>query len=89
MKTCKTCRHWSAPEPDDNFYEDRLIRPFDPDTYTPMKMPFEVRICRQPTQTFCEYPVESNGFGLADASNYRAVLATGEDFGCVRHEEIQ
>lgn len=56
-------------------------------THTPMVMPFEVRICEHPAQTFCERPVEKNGFGVADGSEYMAVLATAEDFGCVRHEE--
>ena len=47
---------------------------------------FEVRLCKMPTQTFCEAPVERNGFGLCDGSQYMAALATAEDFGCVRHE---
>jgi hypothetical protein len=76
---CKTCAHWVVTK-----YDNNLCKPLDPDTYEPMDRGFEVRVCKQPTQTFCEAPVERNGFALADGSNYRATLATAEDFGCVR-----
>ena len=66
-----------------------MCEPVDPDTHKPMQRGFEVRICRQPTQTLAEAPIERNGFGLTDASQYYAVLATAEDFGCVRHERAQ
>ena len=85
METCKTCKHWLfsgveyGPERD-------LCAPVDPDTYEPMAMPFEVRACKHPALTFCERPVEANGFGVADGSEYMAILVTGPDFGCVRHE---
>ncbi len=42
--------------------------------------------CKHPAQTFAEPPIEDNGFGLADASEFFACLATAENFGCVRHE---
>ena len=84
MKTCKTCKHWQ--QPGESNYEKDLCTPRDPDTYQPMDRGFYVRICKMPTQTFCESPVESNGFGLTDGSMYMAALATAEDFGCVRHE---
>lgn len=85
MNTCKTCKHWA--KPDGLFSVGKaLCTPIDPTTYMPMDRGFEVRICEMPTQTFCEAPVERNGFGLADGSTYLAVLATAEDFGCVRHE---
>ena len=64
-----------------------MCRPLDQDTYEPMARGFEVRLCGHPSQTFCEAPVERDGFGLADGSEYMAVLATAEDFGCVRHEK--
>lgn len=86
MNTCKTCKHWVEPEARDHHTADSICHPLDPDTYEPMDRGFEVRLCKHPTQTFCESPIERNGFGLADASRYYAVLATGEDFGCVRHE---
>lgn len=92
MSTCKTCKHWRYPDAQDPggygwYGYDQLCRPIDPDTHEPMRRDFEVRLCRNPAQTFCESPVERNGFGLADGSEYRAVLATAEEFGCVRHEE--
>ena len=86
MNTCKTCKHWKKPEHYSITIRD-ICDPLDPDTYEPMDRGFESRLCKQPTQTFCEAPVERNGFALADGSEYIAMLATGEDFGCVRHEE--
>jgi hypothetical protein len=88
MERCQTCRHWQFDEKKDYGYEERICRPQDPDTYQPMEMPWEVRICKHPQKTFVERPVERNGFGLVDGSEYRAALVTGPDFGCVRHEPI-
>ena len=87
MKTCKTCKHWRDPDKDDYlaFY---LCNPRDPHNgYKPMERGFDCKICKMPTQTFAEAPVERNGFGMVDASEYYAVLVTAEDFGCVRHED--
>ena len=86
MSTCKTCVHWTKSAKKGSYAESSICVPLDPDTYKPMKRGFEVRLCKQPTQTFCEAPVERNGFALADGSEYMAMLATAEDFGCVRHE---
>jgi hypothetical protein len=86
MMRCKTCKHWKKPEENASYHEGDLCTPRDPDTYEPMDRGFEVRLCKLPTQTFCEAPVERNGFGLCDGSEYMAALATAEDFGCVRHE---
>jgi len=66
----------------------QILAPVDPDTFEPMAMPFEVRECKMPAMTFCERPVEPNGFGLADGSEYFATLVTAGDFGCVRHEPV-
>lgn len=78
--TCKTCKYWT----DDEY--NNMCNPVDPDDYEPMDRGFKCKICKMPTQTFCESPVENNGFGLADGSLYYAILVTAEDFGCVRHE---
>ena len=87
MNTCKTCQHWMlASEDHDGSYEVQMTAPIDPDTYEPMVMEFEVRICEHPAKTLFERPVERNGFGLSDGSQYWVMLATAEDFGCVRHE---
>lgn len=85
-RTCKTCAHWRLGENTESYLGMDMCRPRDPGTYEPMVRGFDVRICKQPTQTFAETPVERNGFGLTDASQYYAVLVTAEDFGCVRHE---
>lgn len=87
MNMCKTCKHWQLPR--ERFRESDICSPLDPDTYKPMQRGFEVRICRMPTQTFSECPTEINGFGLADGSDYYAVMATAEGFGCVRHEPAE
>ena len=89
MSTCKTCAYWMAPGKNDSYKYTSICTPRDPDTFQPMDRGFETRICRMPTQTLFEAPVESNSFALTDGSEYLAVLATGEDFGCVRHQEIE
>lgn len=75
---CKTCKYWIKAD-------DSICNPFDEDTLEPIAMGYEVRECKQPTQTFCKPPVERNGFALADGEEYAAHLYTAEDFGCVRH----
>ncbi len=85
MKRCKQCRWWIV-EDEDRY--NGILQPIDPDTYRPMTgLPFEVRECRNPKQTFCERPVISDGFALADGSEYMATLYTAEDFGCVLWED--
>lgn len=85
-RICKTCRHWQRADNDSRWWDGDMCSPRDPDTGEDMDLGFEVRVCRHPSQTFCETPVERNGFGVADGSNYRAILATAEEFGCVRWE---
>lgn len=80
--TCGNCRHWK----DTNRDWDEIAKPTDPDTYEPMAMPFEVKVCKHPALLFCERPLETNGFAVADGSKYMANLYTAKDFGCVRHE---
>lgn len=87
MDTCKTCKHWIAPDDNADWSEARMCGQFDPDTHKIMECGFEVRICRHPAQTRFEAPFERNGFGLTDGEDYMAALATAEDFGCVRHEK--
>ena len=86
MQTCKTCKHWKFDPAVDGWTAREYCAPLDQDTLKPMAMPFEVRQCKHPAKSFCERPIESNGFGTADGSNYVALLITGEDFGCMRHE---
>lgn len=86
MAHCKTCRHWKARE-EENYRLAILTDPYDPDTFEPMAMPFEVRRCTHPKLLFCERPVEDPGFAVADGSTYFAALVTTETFGCVLHEE--
>lgn len=87
MEHCKTCKHWQKPGEDAGIREDDLCTPRDPDTYKPMDRGFEVRLCKEPTQAFCESPVKRDGFALTDGSTYMAAIATAEDFGCVLHEQ--
>lgn len=84
MNTCKTCKHWLVDD-ETGWNAKQCCTPED-DNGAVMVMPFEVRECRHPAKTFCERPVEINGFGATDASQYCASLLTAEEFGCVRHE---
>ena len=88
MKTCSTCKHWLYKAVGEGRYApaQHVCTPIDPDTFKAMKLPFEVRRCLHPSKTFCERPVEANGFGVCDGSDYMAELVTGPEFGCVRHE---
>lgn len=85
MNTCKTCTHWKVAESDE-WTDQQMTQPVDPDTDEPMVFEFEVRVCKHPSKTFMERPVEKNGFGIADGSHYKAVFVTSEDYGCVRHD---
>ena len=87
MNTCKTCAHWIDPNdcPDDEYRAESLCHPWDVDVDEPMKLTIEVRMCKHPAQTFSERPVEVDGFGVVDGSNFYARLVTAENFGCVRH----
>ena len=85
MKRCKTCKHWEMPIA---YEADKLILcDPNPDTGLPMQREFQVRVCKMPTQTFGEPVPERDGFGLADGDDYYAVMATAEEFGCVKHED--
>lgn len=83
MKTCKTCKWWKV----EGDHEERWCDPHDyPSGARLLEGQHEVRVCHHDKQTFCETPMEKNGFGVADGSTYIALLITAEDFGCVRHE---
>lgn len=85
IRRCFTCRHWTIPSESEHAGRE-VCEPTDPDTLTPMRMPFEVRRCRNPKLLFCERPVEDPGFAVADGSTYFAGLYTTAKFGCVLHE---
>lgn len=61
MSTCAICRHWTTSGRE----WDEIAKPTDPDTYEPMEMPFEVKVCKHPALLFCERPLETNGFASA------------------------
>lgn len=52
-----------------------------------METLFAVRQCMNPKLLFCERPLTSDGFAVADGSEYMANLYTAEDFGCVKWEK--
>ena len=83
-KTCKTCKWWVKDVI--RHRAEGVMEPIDPDTWEPMKMPFEVRVCTSPRLLFYERPVESNQAAVIDGSEYYAALITAEDFYCVNHE---
>ena len=80
MNTCKDCRHWQA----DDY--DRVAKPIDYETGEEMEVPFEVRRCKSTELMEFERPQHSNQAAVCDGSDYRAVLITGPDFGCVKWE---
>jgi hypothetical protein len=82
MERCKTCRFWEIVQRD----YDPIAHPIDPDTYEPMDLPFEVRLCQHPDILFAERPLKDIGAALMDGSQYMALLYTAENFGCVLHE---
>ncbi len=83
---CGTCKHWRIDEKNYSTQANDIVEPIDPDTFQPMAMPFEVKQCSHPKLLFCERPVETPGFAVADGSTYMAGLFTTADFGCVMHE---
>ena len=89
MNTCKTCAHWKEPDNNSSWREDGLLQKWNPETEQ-VEGPdgYEVRLCKHPDQTFFDFP-KRNGFGLVDGSEYMAAMGTGEDFGCVMHEEAE
>lgn len=90
MKTCDTCRFWEVSDSTHASYRaEEIVAPTDPDTFKPMRLPFEVRVCACPRLLFCERPVEENGACVVDGSTYYAGLFTGPKFGCTFHEEAK
>lgn len=83
MRICKTCIYWVAGDGRDYGIE----KPIDPDTYEEMENMHEVRQCKSPKLLFAEFPTEKTWCAVVDGSNYRAVLYTAEEFGCINHEE--
>ena len=80
---CAACKHWT-----DTDEWNEITHPRDPDTYQEMEMSFTVKRCTNPNLLFCERPLESNGFAVADGSTYFAAFFTAEDFGCVQWEAL-
>jgi hypothetical protein len=85
---CKTCKHWQdATDCHGDPKEDNIITPIDPDLWVPMQMPFEVKLCKSPKLMMFERPIEADMASCCDGSDYRAVLYTGENYGCIHYEE--
>ena len=82
MNTCKTCLHWVEPDDSENWNSYRIATPIDMDTYEPMTVSFEMRICKSPKICYFERPPEPDGVTLVDGSEYYARMLTGESFGC-------
>ena len=78
MIKCKECKYWKKP----NEY-DEIATPIDQDTYKPMVLPFEVRICESENITLFERNPNSNGVSLRDGSDFHCAMYTGEDYGCI------
>ena len=81
-ETCQTCEHWDRRG---NGNHEDIVRPYDPDTYEEMDMPFKVGRCTSPKLLRFERPLEPSGASVCDGSEYMANLFTGEDFGCINY----
>ena len=80
---CKTCRWWVIDR------EHRIpfhLWPRD-ENYEAVMPSWETRVCTSPKLEFYAAPGTPSGAVVFDGSQYMAELATGEDFGCVNHEE--
>jgi hypothetical protein len=86
MKLCKTCKWWKDPENED-YKAEWICNPHDQDTFEKAKMPFEVKMCYHPGIAYFERNPSSSGISLVDGSEYYAMMCTGENFGCVNHED--
>jgi hypothetical protein len=87
MKTCKTCKFWNQPK-EESWREEEICNPTDPENgFTPIDMGFKIRICGSDKIVFFETPPTSSHISLIDGSEYYAKMLTGEDFGCVNHED--
>jgi hypothetical protein len=84
MILCKDCIYWIDDKPD----YDRIMHPEDMDTGEYMKMPFEIKKCKCSNITLFERNPNDNGVSLCDGSDYRAVMYTGPNFGCVNGIKI-
>lgn len=80
MGNCKSCKYWKVKDEDMSCKD--IIKPSDPDSFKPMKMPWEVRFCTSPDLLFFERPVAPNQACVIDGSEYMAKLITGPDYGC-------
>ena len=86
MKFCKTCKWWGIESCDESWKVMGITGPMDPDTMEKMDMPFLVKECGNPKLHRFERTTEKDGFCITDGSNYLALLATAEEFGCIKHE---
>jgi hypothetical protein len=90
---CATCRHWQEHEDEQRSW-DLILYPYHPGTHRPTQTESEaakvfgyrVRYCRHPKIEFWQRP-QVDGACVVDGSEYRAELITGEQFGCVLHEQ--
>lgn len=86
MDKCKTCKHWKLPPDDEKFWRVKdICNPVDPDTFEPMKLDFEVKMCISDKIVWFERQPESTGVSLMDGSDWFSQMLTGEDFGCVNY----
>jgi hypothetical protein len=96
MKTCRSCRWWKEYDNDDensSIGVRNVTVGNHPVTYDVLSESqaaqlhgYLVRQCVNPKLLFYERP-SRNALAILDGSQYFAALVTGEDFGCVSHDE--
>jgi len=95
METCKTCKYWKAwdhrlvyVDPRDWSAKD-MCEPLNCETLEFISQGFKVKVCAHPQRSIDSLLKGPKCFGLSICKEYgheTAYLVTGEDFGCVLHE---
>lgn len=94
MKHCKTCKWWRESDKDDYANYDTILFPYRPDTMVQTKNEAEqievyghlIRYCENPKMFFSNHRAIDFAAPIYDGGE-TASLITGEEFGCVLHEE--
>ena len=90
---CKDCKHWKMPPDNEYWGAYELAMPQIPPDYEHIKdekeqrelFGYAIKYCRSPKLLFYQRP-DKDGACVADGSQYRACMITGEDFGCTNFE---
>ena len=98
MDTCKTCKHWLLKHPDfkPDFYHYELLGTYQTTTGKATKSEeqaiadtgYAARWCTKIVNVYEPPRPVRNGVSIYNEWEDDSAIATGQDFGCVLHEEI-